>query len=374
MSQEMAPEILEVVQYLVTEHADGTKSFGRADEGHNPERAVEASTNVSRVTGYFVGETTPEASVYRAAETVNGAQKRDIWSFLLDENEVVYSLFSRVDKYTASEPNTALVQQHQTPKPTLPSQIQPEFMSTISRIKARQRAREGRWSTTDKAPVDRKKLTSVLTEEHHTTPSQQQRSQITAPAAEGNLGLTRGDLGQQDPGAVLAARCAQCLRDGHKASACIRADRSTGKIYACVVCNSTDHSLDDCDKFWAMDVEAAARAIFHSRGNLPPVSLSRSTIDRILEAMWMAGLPLPSRMPWTTEFTLALREDFPQWVRLVMRYEADFDADRNPVDRKASLEVTRQLKARMEYHLAEVGKVVEAEEEKVRGAVIGRCG
>ncbi|KAJ6443619.1 glyoxalase family protein [Purpureocillium lavendulum] len=153
-----------------------------------------------------VQATTPEASVNRAAEIVNGDQKRDIWSFLLDENEVCV-LFSRVDKYTAATPN----------------------------------------------------------------------AQAHAP-----------ELVQMDTRRP-------------RASACVRADRPTGKIHAYIVCNSTDHSLDDCAAFLAIDVEATARTVFYSWGNLPPVSLSRSTMDRILRRIGDGTLPI-----WSVRFSMAL--------------------------------------------------------------------
>ncbi|KAF4944714.1 hypothetical protein FGADI_12489 [Fusarium gaditjirri] len=122
-----------------------------------------------------------------------------------------------------------------------------------------------------------------------------------------------------------STNCILCGSKTHNIEYCL--DIPEGRIGGCILCLSTLHLTDECDKMADMTLTEKVRIFVDGRANLPPLRAKVPWWDLLYT--WLnddssKGETLPERFPWSKEFTSERARD--QHGRYIRRLQAEFDA------------------------------------------------
>ncbi|UNI17556.1 hypothetical protein JDV02_003888 [Purpureocillium takamizusanense] len=100
-------------------------------------------------------------------------------------------------------------------------------------------------------------------------------------------------------------KCAFCHETTHPLRLCMKADKQTGFIHGCAVCNEI-HPMGNCPDYLALSPEAQYNLVVLGRGRMPPLDVDERwtrTVARY-DAQASGPLPAPEFLPWTRDFTI----------------------------------------------------------------------
>lgn len=135
--------------------------------------------------------------------------------------------------------------------------------------------------------------------------------------------------GQEYRALIMGIRsCGGCSSGTHTLEDCIQANEE-GRVQGCPVCNTTDHSLDNCARFSMYPEKRKLDVLVGWRGNKPPFATNMSWFEMLQRGISENRVGVPEHLPWTPAFA---KHQANNLSRLQFELDTHKDEGRMPKD------------------------------------------
>ncbi|KAL3951800.1 hypothetical protein ACCO45_013517 [Purpureocillium lilacinum] len=106
------------------------------------------------------------------------------------------------------------------------------------------------------------------------------------------------------PATDVTTMCANCQGTDHTLKVCLEADRASGVVHGCAVCNAK-HRMETCPKFKSLSWRQQYKMCVLDRGRMAPLDTGTQpwiTAVTMADQNATGPLPEPTSLPWTEAF------------------------------------------------------------------------